>query len=921
MRPINLEMSAFGPFAGRTVVEFEKLGSRGLYLITGDTGAGKTTIFDAITFALFGEASGSVRDQSMLRSKYATAETPTEVKLVFQYRDKRYTVKRNPEYERPARRGEGMTTQRADAELTYPDGRVVTRVRDVDAAIRDILGIDRKQFSQIAMIAQGDFRKLLLAETRERQEIFREIFQTKYFQVFQERLKASTSEIDRVANETRRSIRQYINGAECSEDDVNLLELRKAKEGQLPIVDVVELLVALLEKDRLELEQVEKEAAELERQLSEVNEALGRTTELEKAQAGLATAEQEEKTALATHEQREAEYASASARRAEAEHLGTEATAIGTLLPDYEAREQIQADLATLRSQLSEKDTAYTKDCEDLSDKAAKLESLQEEYRSLEKAGEDKARLDREKEIAEKRSAELDSFISAISNLETLASDLSSKQDTYVAAQNKADASSDEYERLHRAFLAEQAGVLAQGLLDGEPCPVCGSREHPAPAKLSAQAPTETELKAAKKKADTDRKAAEKASRDAAEARGKKEAAEKELVSRGNTLFEGIDRADWAAEADRQYAAQQSKILLLDDQISAEQKKIDRKKELSGLIPQKQSEKDSLDNKTREQAAELAAMRAQEEGFVHQIEAFGEKLKFKDKSSAILEKQRLEEEKKQVEASIEAADKALRESQTALSEAKGKVRQLREQLEGVEIPDRKALEEKESGIKEKKTAATEASRTLTTRITNNQSALNNIRTQSDTLDALERQLTWVRALSNTANGTVSGRERIMLETFVQMTFFDKIVARANTRLMIMTSGQYELNRRATAQDLRSQSGLELDVIDHYNGTERSVKSLSGGESFMAALSLALGLSDEIQSSAGGIQLDTMFVDEGFGSLDEQSLQQAMQALAGLAESDRLVGIISHVSELKEKIDRQIVVTKEKSGGSSVNIVY
>ena len=921
MRPINLEMSAFGPFAGRTVVDFEKLGSRGLYLITGDTGAGKTTIFDAITFALFGEASGSVRDQSMLRSKYATAETPTEVKLVFQYRDKRYTVKRNPEYERPARRGEGMTTQRADAELTYPDGRVVTRVRDVDAAIRDILGIDRKQFSQIAMIAQGDFRKLLLAETRERQEIFREIFQTKYFQVFQERLKASAAEIDRVANETRRSIRQYINGAECSEDDVNLLELRKAKEGQLPIADVVDLLVLLLEKDRSELEQVEKDAAELDHQLSEVNEALGRTAELEKARTGLATAEQDEKNAQATFEQREAEYASASSRRVEAEHLGTEATAIGALLPDYEAREHIQADLATLRSQLSDKVTAHKKDTEDLTDKAAKLEALQEEYRSLEKAGEDKARLDREKEIAEKRSTELDSFISAIANLEALASDLSSKQDTYVAAQKKADASSDEYDRLHRAFLAEQAGVLAQGLLDGEPCPVCGSREHPAPAKLSAQAPTEAELKAAKKKADTDRKAAEKASREAAEARGKKDAAEKELVNRGNALFGGIDRADWAAEADRQYEAQQSKIFLLDDQISAEQKKIDRKQELGGLIPQKQTEKDSLDNKTREQASELAALKAQEEGYVHQIEVFGEKLKFKDESSAILEKQRLEEEKKQIEASIEAADKALRESQTALSEAKGKVRQLREQLEGVEIPDCMALEEKESGINEKKNAATDSGRTLTTRITNNQSALTNICKQSDTLDALEKQLTWVRALSNTANGTVSGRERIMLETFVQMTFFDKIVARANTRLMIMTSGQYELKRRASAQDLRSQSGLELDVIDHYNGTERSVKSLSGGESFMAALSLALGLSDEIQSSAGGIQLDTMFVDEGFGSLDEQSLQQAMQALAGLAESDRLVGIISHVSELKEKIDRQIVVTKEKSGGSSVNIVY
>ena len=921
MRPIVMEMSAFGPYAGRTSVDFEKLGSRGLYLITGDTGAGKTTIFDALTFALFGEASGTVRDKSMLRSKYASPDTPTEVKLTFRYGGKRYTVRRNPEYERPARRGAGMTTQKAEAELIYPDGRVVTKVNEVDSSIREILGIDRKQFAQIAMIAQGDFRKLLLAETKERQEIFREIFQTKYYQLFQEKLKASASEIDKAANDTRKSIRQYISGAECGEDDVALPELKKAKEGQLPVADVVELLLLLLEKDRSALEQVEKEAAELERQLSEVNAALGRTAELEKARMGLEAAEREEKTALEACAQCEAACADAPARRAEADQLGMAAAAIETLLPDYEAREQKKADLAALRSQLSEKTSAHMISCKELADKTAELGSLQEEYRSLERAGEDRERLEREKESAEKRRAELERFNTMVTDLEEWTADLATKQDNYLQAQKTADASGDEYEHMHRAFLAEQAGVLAQGLLAGEPCPVCGSREHPDPAQLSAQAPTESELKAAKKRSDTARRAAEKASQDAAQARGKAQAAEKELVRRGSALFDGIERAEWAGEARAQYGAQQSKILLLAGEIAAEQNKLNRKKELGELIPQKQSEKDLLDKKTREQAAQLAALQAQEAEYARQIEACAEKLRFQDKSAAVLEKQRLEKEKQQLELGMETADKALRESQTALAEAKGKVRQLREQLEGVEIPDRGILEKKASEIKDRKSVTTGESKKLTTRLVNNQSALDNIRTQSDALDALEKQLSWVRALSNTANGTVQGKEKIMLETFVQMSFFDRIVGRANTRLMIMTSGQYELKRRAAAGDLRSQSGLELDVIDHYNGTLRSVKTLSGGESFMAALSLALGLSDEIQSSAGGIRLDTMFVDEGFGSLDEKSLMQALQALYGLAESDRLVGIISHVSELKEKIDRQIVVTKEKSGGSRVSIIY
>ena len=921
MRPVTLEMSAFGPFADKTVVAFEKLGSRGLYLITGDTGAGKTTIFDAITFALFGEASGNVREQSMLRSKYADPKTATGVTLVFQYGDKRYTVSRNPEYERPALRGEGVTTQKADAQLTYPDGRVVTKVKDVDAAIRDILGIDRKQFSQIAMIAQGDFRKLLLADTKERQEIFREIFQTKYFQLFQDSLKASASELDREVSDTRKSIRQYINGAECDEDDVCVLELRKAKDGQLPVSDVVDLLERLLEKDVAAHDQVGKEASELESQLSETDAALGRTDELEKARDGLEAAEREEKTALDVCEQRKAERDAAAARQPEADRIGTEIAAIETLLPDYEAREKKQDDLTELRTKLSDKTAAHIADCESLNDKNAELEALQEEDRSLENAGKDKERLGREKESAEKRSLDLAGFTGMATELERALADLAAKQKDYLAAQKKADNSSDEYELLHRAFLAEQAGVLAQGLLDGEPCPVCGSREHPCPAHLSALAPTEAELKAAKRTADTDRRAAEAASRSAAQALGKKETTERELINRGNALFVGIDRSEWAGEAARQQSALQAKIRLLDDQISVEQKKIDRKQELGSLLPRKRDEKDTLDKKTGEQATELAALRAQEAEYVRQIEAFEGRLKFRDKTTALLEKQRLQEDKKRIEESIASADKALRESQDTLSGIKGRIRQLREQLEGVEIPDRSALEEEAEDIRAKKAVKTEAAKTLNTRISNNRNALNNIRTQSDVLDALEKKLSWVKALSNTANGTVSGKEKIMLETFVQMTFFDRIVARANTRLMVMTNAQYELKRRTSAQGFRSQTGLELDVIDHYNSTERSVKTLSGGESFMAALSLALGLSDEIQSSAGGIRLDTMFVDEGFGSLDEQSLQQAIQALAGLTESNRLVGIISHVSELKEKIDKQIVVTKEKSGGSSISIVY
>ena len=255
MRPLKLKISAFGPYAGVTELNLEKLGENGIYLITGDTGAGKTTIFDAITFALFGEPSGDNRESSMLRSKYAEPDIPTEVELVFSNNGKEYTVKRNPEYERPAKKGDGMTAQKADACLTYPNGRVVTKPKDVSVAIREIVGIDRNQFSQIAMIAQGDFLKLLLAETKDRQKIFREIFKTGYYQILQDKLKSESGALSRKYDEAKLSVQQYINGILCDEDDVLSLEVEKAQAGNMMTADVIELIKILIKNDKKQREE------------------------------------------------------------------------------------------------------------------------------------------------------------------------------------------------------------------------------------------------------------------------------------------------------------------------------------------------------------------------------------------------------------------------------------------------------------------------------------------------------------------------------------------------------------------------------------------------------------------------------------------------------------------------------------------
>ena len=297
-----------------------------------------------------------------------------------------------------------------------------------------------------------------------------------------------------------------------------------------------------------------------------------------------------------------------------------------------------------------------------------------------------------------------------------------------------------------------------------------------------------------------------------------------------------------------------------------------------------------------------------------------EKLPFPSKEEANRELTRLKGAQQRIREALTGAEEAQRRGKTVCTTLEGRVTQLTEQLSSAEKPDREALREESERLAKEKQELSRLNADLLLRLNANRTARSGILKQGAELEQLEKKLTWVKALSDTANGTVSGKERIMLETYVQTSFFDRMIARANTRFFIMSGGQYELKRREVADNLRSQSGLELSVIDHYNSTERSVKTLSGGESFKASLSLALGLSDEIQSSAGGIQLDTMFVDEGFGSLDEESLEQAMKALSGLTESNRLVGIISHVSELKERIDRQIVVKKDRSGGSHAEIV-
>lgn len=772
MRPLTLTLSAFGPYAGEETIDFTRLGTKGLYLITGDTGAGKTTIFDAIVFALYGEASGEARGADMLRSKYAAADTPTYVRMQFSYHGAEYRIMRNPEYRRPSKKGEGFTANKADAELLCPDGRIVTKNRDVTKAVTELLGLDKNQFTQIAMIAQGDFLRLLYAKTEDRSKIFREIFHTKAYQTLQERLKTEAAALRQEYEAIEKSIDQYLEGVLCKEADF-AARMDSVRQNRKAILteDIAALIQERIAAWEAQLILLQKQLDTYEKELEEVNQVIGRV-----------------------HEQKK--------RREELERTKAQLS-------------RIAPSLALLQKQYEEKQRAF--------------QVFEEERAQLEKAYQDSL------EMLERREAQEQMRL----QVEKLQKDVAAGEKAYGQAALLHRQAKEAYDEMERQYLDEQAGVLALHLEKEKPCPVCGSLTHPMPAKQKAGAPSKTAVDKAKKDAEMANARLHKASEEAGALKGRLESMAEQY------------RIMMAAETDEEKEAALSRFT--------------GKEEAQKILSEKERE-------SQRQKKALAGMET--------------------------EYRNREKEYQRCQSMKEMLEKQL--------------------AEGTEtIPEE--LEEKRRVLTEKKKFALEEQRELHRCAQTNAGIVQDIERKGRQKKAVEEKWSFIGELAATFNGNVAGKDKIMLETYVQMTYFDRMIERANTRFMLMSGGQYEL-KRAAAQNIKSQSGLELDVVDHYNGSVRSIKTLSGGEAFLASLSMALGLSDEIQSTAGGIALDTMFVDEGFGYLDEEALVQAIRTLQGLAEGNRLVGIISHVGSLKEKIEKQIVVTKEKSGGSRTAIV-
>ncbi len=1442
MRPLQLTVSAFGPYAGRVELDLEQLGDKGLYLVTGDTGAGKTTIFDAITFALFGEASGDKRDNSMLRSKYADDDVPTEVELTFMHGGKKYRVRRNPAYMRKKIRGVGFTKENANADLFLPDERIISKDNVVTRYIEnEILGIKREQFLQIAMIAQGDFLKLLTADTRERQAIFRSLFKTNYYKRLQDILKEQTSQRRQKYDRSLQALRQYVASIQCEEGDELFAEVEKAKENAHPSDDVIELLDKLIARD-------EEEQAEQDRVLKECTERMERLgTQIERAyqqakdRAELATLEDQKARLTPELEMAREKERFEQGRQGERDELRGRIATLNACLGDYEQQEEqlgkqaglkakveelraqvadderaceaYEADLAACRTELeslagsrdrreelarnrdgveaevqrlnvlltrirgyeellrrregaeqrlaasvaameaekakdvktqqareligriqhelpsyavleSERREAQEKGRElegrrddrtrlsvDLKELSQQLDSLRSErqelsdaggrladhrssmerlnsqranlvergkslseYRSLsnglaraegrldkahtrlssaeerggkreemqqrigliqqelaqydQKARRDADLLDCQKRLVvlrrdetrnhdalvraeghldqlrkereglagaelalERRRQELGDAKTRLVQLDELRGDLATLEEAqalcrklqkeFLRLEGEYQQKRSAYHEMRDAYFREQAGILAKELVEGEPCPVCGSTEHPHKAQVSEKAPSEVQLNHAHDESEQARGRYEQASRraneqqaivdtrtdglqrrvsalwpectveDAAqqvtsdrsvtaqriEALGREITSEEARVRRAREvdeevaalerdigqrregeqqLKEGIasytsretelerrqfnlhyaDKASATTELQRlqrevrtigeeldaarkehaeaqrlhgelqgrlNYAHEQLKDVVdltdvdaslqrvhlelssvdeaireLERQIKVEsnrQKRFEqteteiaqgearreelgaerakaeqdiavlesrlaglrdhvrdleerllcpsegqalarrrelealvdaheralqraqaeleecqariermngeiaqakdqleqdvdtsdvadvrRSDELTKLIEQKRRELQEARERRQDRERVRASLSARLQEVTHQIDELTKGLPYPSRSEAMTQLGAMQQRLDSMRQALEEASKRLQELDGEAKNLEGQIRALQRKIDAVGDLDADALSREREDLRSKQQTIQGQRQDLYARLVANRSARQKVRESLKQVRERESDYVKVENLSLTANGNLTGKDRVMLETYVQQTYFERMIQRANIRLLRMTGGQYEFKRQAEAGNRQSQSGLELEVIDHYNGSTRSVRTLSGGESFMAALSLALGLADEIQSSAGGIRIEAMFVDEGFGSLDEHALQQAIDALQSVAADTKLVGIISHVGELKERIDRQVVVTKKKTGGSAVEVV-
>ena len=887
MKPLKIKISAFGPYKNCIDIDFEKLGESGIFLITGDTGAGKTTIFDSISFALFGEVSGSNRPVPSVRSDFADNDTETFVELEFTHKNKKYKIRRNPAYERTKKRGEGTTKTSADASLEYDD-KVISGTKNVDIKIEEILGINSKQFKQISMLAQGEFLKILFAESKDRTEIFRRIFDTDIYNQIAKRLADKT----RIAKAELEQLKDYfaINSSNIVwKDGIQSVQPKDVNE-----LFIQEILEKLQQEIKINSEQFEKcqeqiskqsdENSKMEKEITaqkDKNDKIDRCQKLQEEQKVLQEKQEDikQKEILIQKSQE----------------------IINKILPKEDKKKELEKEISQKQKVL-----------QDISEKIELGKKKEEKFKQiLELIEIIKVQFQKYSELKDGKT-ELEDKIKKLQVI------IKEQENKKIASEN-AQKLEAEWEKLstevlekEKEFFKEQAGILAEKLKENEPCPVCGSLHHPNLAIKSTSVLTKEELDNLKEKEEKSRKTLTDATNKVTEINSKIETLIKEFGEKPDVELYNKKYAEISEELEKAYNQlndNYKKIMLKDIVIESFEYDIFKEK---------------ITNKISKEREEFLKLQTQQEENKKQIdELLQKKEKAQNDYQNTLKELGFENEeqyKKSVlnNLQIEIFSKEIEKYKTDVTINATKLEEIQKEIKGFEKVDLTAKIQEFNNKKQELENMRRQQMEYHRIFENNNRILVDLQTNSKKLDTKIKEFTMVEDLSKIANGTVYGKRRIEFEQFVQASYFDMVIIEANKRLLKMTDNRFLLVRKESSERVSDKIGLELEVIDNYNGKRRDVKSLSGGEAFKAALSLALGLSDVIQSYSGGIVVDTMFIDEGFGSLDTESREQAINTLNQLTDNHKLIGIISHVTELKERIDKKIIVTKS-TGGSKITI--
>ncbi|MGN0377591.1 MAG: AAA family ATPase [Suilimivivens sp.] len=872
MKPIELILCGWGPYREKQKIDFRPLADRGLFLITGATGAGKTTVFDAITYALYGSMSGETREKNSVRSDFADSATPTYVELLMEHGGKQYHIRRNPEYLRPKKRkndAQEMTKEKENAVLTMPDGSHLEGSSEVTRKIQEILCLDLKQFKQLSMIAQGEFTRLLTAPSSEKSKIFREIFDTDLYDKIAGELKKKSGVLYKQVMEYRHKLEEDIElFVPVEEMEEKWQELTGS--GNYCYEEILTFLKEKREEYKKQQKEFEIKAGEADRQVEKLAVAV---TEGEQTENLLKKLESEQKR------QKELEDRKTGITKMEQKLLkAVKAAAV----KEYENHLQNSKN----RLESTEK----------------KLENAALEINKLKKEKEENSRFYESADeilLAYEKEERAEQIKQELAHTEAVFAkqqkELAKLQKQYLQIEAEKEKLRIDYEIADKRYRHGIAGILADDLTEGEPCPVCGSVHHPEKAVREEDIPTEEAVE--KKKALLERKGEELTiiHGQTSACRERRAGTEKEIEQQKQSL----------SSYEKEKKEQEPLIgKYLNDH--TKQEFLRQKKEYEALLvslSEKEKNKTELEKECGEEREQVREAR---ERFEEEREncGFG---KDEDYRLAFMDEKDLTELREYVQ-----------KYKQDCHACEHLILHLQEELAGRKQSDIEELKEALLRAKEDKTIIFEKLAEVKQCLTDMSRLYDSLKEKMERSEKLSKQYGIWKDLDDAANG--NNKKRLIFEQYVLTSYFEEILKAANLRLKVMTGGRYELKRMENVGDGRSKDNLDMEVLDYYTGKYRSVKTLSGGETFKVSLSLALGMSDMIQALSGGIRVETLFIDEGFGSLDSESLEQACQTLNSLVEKDRLIGIVSHVPELSEKIESQIRVHKTNAGSTIETVV-